>query len=325
MQINAMATAEITSTLTSKIKPKRRLPLGRMVLYIVLILSALVMAMPLLFGVAASIASLEDYIQTPWFPIPYTPTFENYRLILGGATVGDNTPVTLWVRNTLIRAAWYIVIPAIVAVMGGYALAKLRFKGRDLAFIYLLSSLVLPPIVYLVPTFVMMARWPLAGGNDIYGQGGQGLINQWPALLITGLVNVFYVFMFRQTFSTIPGDFEEAARVDGAGTLRCLWDVYLPMLKPTLVVLVIFQFVGIWNDYIWPTFVVTGNKNLWVLAQGFQYLALAGSYLKGSPGAVTDYPFLFAMATFAILPLLIMYFALQRYFVEGVQGFAIKG
>jgi multiple sugar transport system permease protein len=316
------------STLTtSAIKPqsKRRIRLGRVLLYGLLILSALLMALPLLFGVAASIASIEDYIKTPWFPIPYTPTFENYRLILGGSTTGDITPVTVWVRNTLIRAAWYIIVPAIVALLGGYALAKLRFKGRDAMFIYLLSSLVLPPIVYLVPTFVMMARWPLAGGNDLYGQGGQGLINQWPALLITGLVNVFYIFMFRQTFITIPNDFEEAARVDGADTLRCLWDVYLPMLKPTLVVLVIFQFVAIWNDYIWPTFVVTGNKNLWVLAQGFQYLGLAGSQIKGYPGSITDYPFLFAMATFAILPLLIMYFLLQRFFVEGVQGFAIKG
>ena len=311
----------------TKIKPKRRTRLqpSRALLYAVLILSALIMALPLLFGAAASISTVEDYIKTPWFPIPYTPTLVNYQLILGGSTVGDITPVTLWVRNTLIRAAWYIIIPAIVAVMGGYALAKLRFKGRDAAFIYLLSSLVLPPIVYLVPTFVMMARWPLVGGNDLSGQGGQGFINQWPSLLITGLVNVFYIFMFRQTFSTIPIDFEEAARVDGAGTLRCLWDVYLPMLKPTLVVLVIFQFVGIWNDYIWPTFVVTGNKNLWVLAQGFQYLSSAGSRMKGYPASITDYPFLFAMATFAILPLLIIYFFLQRFFVEGVQGFAIKG
>jgi len=86
---------------------------------------------------------------------------------------------------------------------------------------------------------VMMARMPLAGGNDIFGQGGSGFVNQWPALLITGLVNVYFIFMFRQTFATIPVDFEEAARVDGAGTLRCLWSVYLPMLKPVLTVLVI--------------------------------------------------------------------------------------
>ncbi len=144
----------------------------------------------------------------------------------------------------------------------------------------------LPGIVFQVPTFVMMARWPLAGGNDIMGQGGYGLINQWPALLITGLVNVFYIFMFRQTFSTIPNDFEEAARVDGAGTLRCLWSVYLPMLKPTFTVLIIFQFVAIWNDYIWPLFVSTGNRAIWTLSLGFQSLALNGNATKGLPSTI---------------------------------------
>jgi multiple sugar transport system permease protein len=299
---------------------RRKVRPARIVLYVVLIVLALVMAFPLLFGVAGSISTAEDYIRTPWFPIPYTPTLENWSLLLS-----DSTPVWQWVVNTLIRAGWYIVVPAIVAVMGGYALSKLKFRGRDTAFIYLLASLMLPPIVYLVPTYVMMARWPLAGGNNLLGQGGQGFINEWPALLITGWVNVFYLFMFRQTFSTIPGDFEEAARVDGAGTLRCLKDVYLPMLKPTLVVLFIFQFVAIWNDYLWPLFVSTGNKDIWTMSLGFQMLANSGNYLKGLPATTLDYPFLFALATFSILPLIIMYLVLQRFFVEGVQGFAIKG
>jgi multiple sugar transport system permease protein len=185
--------------------------------------------------------------------------------------------------------------------------------------------MMMPGIVYMVPTFVMMARMPLAGGNDIFGQGGSGVVNQWPALLITGLVNVYYIFMFRQTFATIPIDFEEAARVDGAGTLRCLWSVYLPMLKPVLTVLVIFQFVAIWNDYTWPLFVSTGNPKIWTLSLGFQYLALGGAQRKGLPGSITDYTFVFALATIAILPLIVLYLFMQRFFVEGVQGFAIKG
>lgn len=308
----------------TKAAPSRRPPASkrfwRFLLYAALIASSIVMAFPLLFGAAGSISSLEDYIRTPWFPIPFNPTIENYRIILSGTT-----DVLAWVKNTLIRAAWYIVVPATVAFMGGYALSRLNFRGREAVFLFLLSSLVMPAIVFQVPTFVMLARWPLAGGNDILGQGGSGFVNQWPALLITGLVNVFYIFMFRQTFSTIPGDFEEAARVDGAGTLRCLWSVYLPMLKPTLTVLVIFQFVGIWNDYIWPLFVSTSNKDIWTLSLGFQFLAFNGNYAKGLPSTTTDYPFLFALATFSILPLILLFFFLQRFFVEGVQGFAVKG
>jgi multiple sugar transport system permease protein len=314
------AQATFSPTVEPPKAKRRKVRPTRILLYLVLIVLALVMAFPLLFGVAGSISTGEDYIRTPWFPIPYTPTLENWSLLLS-----DSTPVWQWVVNTLIRAGWYIVVPAIVAVMGGYALSKLKFRGRDTAFIYLLASLMLPPIVYLVPTYVMMARWPLAGGNNLLGQGGQGFINEWPALLITGWVNVFYLFMFRQTFATIPNDFEEAARVDGAGTLRCLKDVYLPMLKPTLVVLFIFQFVAIWNDYLWPLFVSTGNKDIWTMSLGFQMLANSGNYLKGLPATTLDYPFLFALATFSILPLIIMYLVLQRFFVEGVQGFAIKG
>jgi ABC-type glycerol-3-phosphate transport system permease component len=97
------------------------------------------------------------------------------------------------------------------------------------------------------------------------------------------------------------------------------------MLKPTLVVLFIFQFVAIWNDYLWPLFVSTGNKDIWTMSLGFQMLANSGNYLKGLPATTLDYPFLFALATFTVLPLIILYLVLQRFFVEGVQGFAIKG
>lgn len=294
--------------------------LGRALLYVVLVVTSLLMSFPLIFGLSGSISTVEDYVKTPWFPIPFSPTLQNYEIILTGTS-----DVLLWVRNTLIRAIWYIAVPGAIGVLGGYALSRLKFRGRDGVFIFLLSSLVMPGIVYLVPTFVMMARMPLAGGNDIYGQGGSGVINQWPALMITGLVNVFYIFMFRQSFATIPPDFEEAARIDGAGTLRCLTSVYLPMLKPVLAVLVIFQFVAIWNDYTWPLFVSTGNPKIWTLSLGFQYLALAGAQRKGLPSAITDYTFVFALATFAILPLIVIYMTMQRFFVEGVQGFAVKG
>jgi multiple sugar transport system permease protein len=305
---------------TMQKKTGNRLKPGRVLLYFIIIVTSVVMAFPLLFGVAGSISTIEDYVRTPWFPIPYTPTLQNYELIFG-----SGSEVLLWVGNTLIRAVWYITIPGAVGILGGYALSRLRFRGRDKVFLFLLSSMMMPGIVYMVPTFVMMARMPLAGGNDIFGQGGSGVVNQWPALLITGLVNVYYIFMFRQTFATIPIDFEEAARVDGAGTLRCLWSVYLPMLKPVLTVLVIFQFVAIWNDYTWPLFVSTGNPKIWTLSLGFQYLALGGAQRKGLPGSITDYTFVFALATIAILPLVVLYLFMQRFFVEGVQGFAIKG
>jgi multiple sugar transport system permease protein len=183
-----------------------------------------------------------------------------------------------------------------------------------------------PGIVFWIPTYVMMARFPGAGGNNWMGQGGHGFVNDFPALMIPGLVNVFYIFMLRQTFYSIPGDFEEAARVDGATTLQVLWHVYLPMLKPVLTVLVIFQFVAIWNDYQWPLIVSSGNPNIWTVSLGVQKTLFLGAQIKGfPPGSFQDYPFAFALATMATLPLIFLFLRLQTYFVEGVQGFALKG
>jgi multiple sugar transport system permease protein len=232
-----------------------------------------------------------------------------------------------WIANTLVRIAWYITVTATISVLAGYAFARLRFKGRETAFMYLLTSMMIPGIVFWIPTYIMLARFPGMGGNDMTGQGGHGLVDSWPALLITGWVNVYYIFLMRQTFYSIPRDFEEAARVDGASTLRVLKDVYLPMLKPTLTVVVIFQFVAMWNDYQWPLIVSSGNRDIWTIALGFQRMLFIGAEVKGYPASsgIVDYPFSFAMAVVATIPLVLLFLRLQSYFVEGVQGFALKG
>ena len=299
---------------------------GRILLYTVLISGSLVMAYPLFYAVLGSLCDLEDFYRNPWFPIPTKLYLENYAMFFGRKFV-EETPLWTWVLNSLIRIIWYTLIPGAVAVLSGYAFARLEFRGRDAAFMYLLTSMMVPGIVFWIPTYVMMARFPGAGGNDWRGQGGHGFVNEWPALLIPGLVNVYYIFMLRQTYYSIPNDFEEAARVDGAGTLRCLWDVYLPMLKPVLIVLVINQTVAMWNDYQWPLIVSSGNAKIWTVALGVQRIALSLARYKGYPpgSAIVDYPASFAVATLVTVPLILMFARLQSYFVEGVQGFAIKG
>jgi multiple sugar transport system permease protein len=301
-------------------KRRARKTLADVITYTILIVSSLVMTYPLLFGLLGSISTQEDYLRTPWLPIPSAPSLRYYAAVL----TSQRFEVLQWVGNTLLRAGWYILIPGTLAVLIGYALSKLRFRGREAVFLYLLGSLVLPSIVFNIATFVMMVRFPLVGGNDILGQGGTGFLNQWPALLLPGLVNAYFIFLFRQTFVTIPSDFEEAARVDGAGTLRCLFTIYLPMLKPVLTVFVIFQFVAMWNDYVWPLLVSRDNEAIWVLSVAFQFLTGTGN-LTGLPSTVNFSPFGLAAAMIATLPLVVLYLLLQRYFVEGVQGFAIKG
>ena len=290
------------------------------IVYVVLIVSSLVMAYPIIYGLLGSLSSEADYVRMPWLPIPSMPTLEHYLAILNSGQIH----IEQWIGNTLIRAAWYIAVPGTLAVLIGYALARLRFKGREAVFLYFLSSLVLPSIVINIATFVLMVRWPLAGGNNLLGQGGTGFLNQWPGLLLPGLVNAYFIFLFRQTFLTLPPEFEEAARVDGAGTLRCLVTIYLPMLTPVLTVFVVFQFVGMWNDFVWPLLISRGNEAIWVLALGFQFLTRTTD-LTGIPSTITFSPFAMAATMIATLPLIALYLVLQRYFIEGVQGFAIKG
>lgn len=295
---------------------------GRLMIYLILILGSAIMAFPMLYAVIGSLCNLEDFYARPWFPLPQHLYLENYT-----ALFTPKVDLWRWVVNTLIRIVWYITIPGLCAVLAGYAFARLRFRGRDTAFLYLLSSMMMPGIVFWIPTYIMLARWPGVGGNNWLGQGGHGFVNEWGALLISGLVNVYYIFLLRQTYYSIAVDFEEAARVDGANTLQVLWNVYMPMLKPTITVMVIFQFVAIWNDYQWPLIVSSGNTKIFTMALGVQRTLLSGATVKGLPPgtATSDYPFAFALATVATLPTVILFLRLQKYFVEGVQGFALKG
>ncbi|MGB1252791.1 MAG: carbohydrate ABC transporter permease [Candidatus Promineifilaceae bacterium] len=296
---------------------------SRILLHTVLLATSLIMAYPLIFGMLASFMTQEAYqsMSFPWLPIPTEPTLVHYQRIFN-----MQTNVPRWIFNTVVRIVWYCVVPGTIAVWCGYVFARLQFKGRDTVFVIILASMMIPAIVYAIPTYIMMARFPLAGGNDLMGQGGHGFIGEWPSLLLPTLVNAYFIFLMRQTFWSIPNDFEEAARIDGANTLQVMRHVYLPMILPAITVMVIFQSVAVWNDYLWPLLTVASNEELWPLALGFQRAAVMGSQVKGLPyGMGQNYPFVFMLATVALLPIVALFFWLQKYFVEGVQGFAIKG
>jgi multiple sugar transport system permease protein len=151
-----------------------------------------------------------------------------------------------------------------------------------------------------------------------------------PSLLLGGLISAYFIFLMRQSFYSIPPDYEEAARIDGANTLQVLGNVYLPMLLPVLVVIIIGTFVANWNDYVWPLMVVGGDKNFWPVGLLFQRL-MAGAVpiltqaTTSSSAQLTNTPLLLTAGFVASIPPVLCFFVFQRYFIEGMQGVGIKG
>lgn len=304
----------------------KKLQLRKFPLHIILIIGSLVMMYPLIYGALASLTTPAEYIRASWLPLPSGLNLSNYQELFNPRMMPMISRSTF---ITVFRILWYIFFTAITSILCGYVFARLRFRGKEVAFIFLLASMLVPGIVFQVPLYVMMARVPLLGGNDLMGQGGSGLINTMPSLLLGGLVNAYYIFLMRQSFYSIPIDYEEAARIDGANTFQILRSVYLPMLKPVLVVIVIGTFVANWNDYVWPLMVVGSERTLWPVGLLFQRL-MAGAVpiltqTTTTSGQLTNTPLLLTAGTVATIPPVVCFFIFQRYFIEGLQGVGIKG
>lgn len=281
-----------------------------------LVVGSLVMALPLAYILFGSFSTARSFSANPILPAPEAG-LNNYAELF---EAGGQIP--LWVANTLFRFSWYLVLGAVVAVALGYVFARLHFKGRDAMFAYILASLMVPTIVFIIPNFIIYARFPLAGGNDLFGQGGTGFLNQWPSLLIGGIIHAQWVFFMRQTILSIPRDIDDAARIDGANTRQILRYVIVPLLKPAFVAMVILRFIEFWNDFQWPYIAVGANRDVWQISQGMQ--ALISYFIAHSGGIPVPEGVIFAAAIISTIPTVGVYLLFQRYFVEGVQGFGLK-
>ncbi|HEX5414770.1 MAG TPA: carbohydrate ABC transporter permease [Chloroflexota bacterium] len=289
-------------------------------MYLVLAISSVVILYPLLFMLSATFTSPAQYYRTAFFPIPDLFDLRNYIPILIDCTEGCIYQSML---ITAVREVWYLCWMLVVSIFGGYAFARLNFPGKNALFLFFLSGLMVPSILTMLPTYIMLARWPLAGGNDLLGQGGHGFVNAWPALFMLGMLDVVALFLIKQNYEMIPGDYEEAALVDGAGTLRIILQIYVPMLRPALTALAVLVFIGIWNDYLGPLIFVGGNKDITPVALTVQRLIYGLTQRESQ--TLADFPLIFGATTLMSIPPVVVYFALQRYIVQGLVGVGIKG
>ncbi len=277
---------------------RRRAPaVGVVIRYTTLILLTLFFLVPLLWMLSTSFKDSTQVFRDRGF-IPQQPTLSNFQEILQGTV---QTPVFRWMLNSFIVASVGAALTVLVTSLSAYAFARIDFVGKNLLFSLLITTLLLPGVMFLVPQYSVV--------NFL------GLLNTLPALILPGLAGVFGVFFMRQFFLSVPVEMEEAAYVDGANRLRTFWSVVLPLAGPSIATLAVISFLAYWNDYLWPLIVMSPPDNL-TLAPGLRFFQTQ---------YVQDFGLLMAGATLAAAPVLLLYILAQRFIVQSVTSAGIKG
>jgi putative chitobiose transport system permease protein len=276
---------------------RRRLIKPKNVLwYAVLIGMSVITVFPFAWILLTSLKGPNDLIFSvpPQF-LPNDPTLNNY------AKVWDALPVPHFFLNSIVVSILVVVLNVLVASLAAYPLAKMRFRGREVIFYLLLATLIVPVQLTYIPSFVLAV-------NVFH------YYDALPALVFPNLASAFNIFLLRQAFRGVPNDLLDAARIDGANEARIWWNVMLPIVRPSLAAVAIFTFVVSWNDFLWPSLMLHTRENM-TLPVGLA--ALQGFF-------ASDFRSIAAGVTMTVLPILIFFIALQRYFVRGLAG-AVKG
>lgn len=271
-----------------------RFPLLR---YVALIALSLLFAFPFLWMLGTSLTPAEEVLSRARPLFPPRPAWSNYAEALTALPFG------LFLKNTLMVALLCVVGQTLSAASVAFAFARMRFPGRDALFLLVLSTMMLPPQVTMIPTFVL---WTIPGWIDSL----KPLII--PAFFGGG---AFFIFLLRQFFLTIPQELEDAARMDGCGSFGVFRHVVLPLSRPALTTVALFSFIGHWNDFLGPL-IYTQSIEKKTLAVGLT----AFQSLHG-----TEYHLLMAASVAVLLPILVIFFVAQRYFVEGIVTTGVKG
>jgi multiple sugar transport system permease protein len=268
---------------------------GSALVYAVLMAGAILTLLPLLWMVSASLMPAGGATSFPPRLWPAVVTLDHYRALFTRLNLARNA------LNSVLLAAAVTLISLLFNSMAGYAFAKLHFGARDRVFQVLLAALVIPGQVSMLPLFLMLKAL--------------GCINTYWGVIIPGMASIFGIFLIRQYALSIPDSLLDAARIDGAGELRIYWSLVLPACKPILVTLAVFTFLGTWNDFMWPLIVLTDNATY--------TLPVALANLVGEH--VQDTELMMAGAVLTVLPVVVVFMCLQRYYIEGIMSGGIKG
>lgn len=278
--------------------------------YGILILWGVISIVPFWLSIVYSLKPVNNLYDPPfWLPIPFT--LDNYKVIL---TQFELFP--RWVLNSAVISGILLVVRPLFCAMGGYAFARLNFPGRKWLFNAMLFSMMIPGQVLLVPNFLLIGPGVIKnltiGGVKI--PTGFGLLDSPAAVILPGIVDAFGLFMMTQFYRSIPRELEEAAYIDGASRLGTFFRIILPVSQTTLTTLALFTFQGTWNAFMWPLLVLRTPENF-TLPIGLQWFR--GEYYS-------LYSIILAGSLFNTIPMLILFFTFQKYFIRSIAATGSK-
>lgn len=279
--------------------------------YVLLIGGAILMLFPFVWMILGSFKSIvESNLVPPTFwPHEWHP--ENYL------QAWKTPPSTLgrYFVNSLVISCLGTGAQLLVDVLAAYAFARLRFPGRNVLFLLVLATTMVPGEVTLIPNFVAIRHFPLAGGNDMLGNGGSGLYDSYVGMILPFIAGPFNIFLLRQAFLQVPNELWEAAQIDGSGGLGYLGRIMLPLNVPVLITVALFSFVSRWNSLLWPL-IVTRSESL-------RPVQVAMIYYQNE--FITNYGMVLAASFMVTLPIILLFVLTQRHFVVGIANAGLKG
>ena len=272
--------------------------LGVAALHIVVIGGALLTVSPIAFMIYSSFkTTTEIFTLPPWLP-PAEWSFKNYDILL------TKWPFPYWYINSIVYAAVVTVFVLFFCSLAGFAFAKYHFRAKNVLFIILIGSTMIPFQLILIPLFILMSRidW----------------INHPASMIVPWMAPAFGIFLMRQYIQAVPTELIESARIDGASEFRIYAQIIVPLVRPGLTTLAILTFLGSWNSYIWPLMVLRGNKVI-TLPVGIATMR------SQATAAQIPYGEMMAAATMVSVPVIVLFLMLQRYFISGLTIGAVKG
>lgn len=259
---------------------------------------SLLMFFPFLWMVSSALKTKDEIWQFPPIWWPENPQWNHF------AEAWNMAPFSLYIFNSVFTATAIVVIQLITGALIAYAFTQFKFKGRNILFLIILGSYMLPTAATYVPSYVLLAKL--------------NLLDTYSGIIISNTVSVFGIFLLRQAFMQVPKEMIEAAKVDGANHMKILLKIFLPLTLPSFATFGLISFVQMYNNYLWPSLIIKSEEKM-LITQGIQ------QFFMQEGGYGLQWPLIMAASSFVVFPLLVLFVFAQKWFVSGINDQGIKG